>query len=185
MLRRSICLLRPVISCIALSHFPFGTILFYSSHPLFNIICSCWGFHYLCHSAGTSCPPCFCPLLQNSFCNGSATFLYRVYGLPLPELPCQPDWWGPSSWSLCLWCFPRGFLPCVIAVQRIGLLPPQPSATVLVLCSSRPSWNMSIINKTTPCMERWGLVATPSPKVTLMWDNNVPNLQVWSDPVDA
>ena len=79
-LTMSIPLLRPVISCITLSHLPFGSIFLHAPHPLFDIICS---FRYPCHLCcypGMSWPPCISSLFHISFCNGLVTFLYSLHG---------------------------------------------------------------------------------------------------------
>ena len=79
MLRMSIPLLRPAIKCITISCLPFGSIFFHALHPLFDIMCSCWGPHYLPHSLGMSWPPCLSSLFHNSFHNGLVTFLYSLH----------------------------------------------------------------------------------------------------------
>ena len=81
------------------------------------------GHHYLHCSTEASWLPCLSSLFHNSFCNGLVTFPVQSPQSPPPELPYQPNWWGPSSWILCPLHYPRDALPCMIINQRIGLPP--------------------------------------------------------------
>ena len=123
MLRMSVPLLRPTINCITTSCLSFERIFFHAPLPLFDIICSGGGPHLLHHSVGMSWPLCLSSLFCNSFCQWLSNLPVQSSQSPLPELPYQPSWWGPSSWILHLLHSPRGVLPCMIIIQRIGLHP--------------------------------------------------------------
>ena len=137
-LRMSISLLRPVMSHIAISCLSFGFILFHASHPFFCVIGSSRGPHYLHCSMGTSWPPGLSSFYHNSIQDGSAAFLYSVYGhlyLSCPTCPID----GPIKLNLTSLAFPKRTPSLNDCHPKNRIASPGTRTTALVICSSRPS----------------------------------------------
>ena len=144
-LRMSILSLRPAINCITLSCLPFGSIFFHALHSLFNIICSCRGPLYLHHSVGTSWPPYLISLFHSSFSYGSVIFMYSLHGcihLNSPKSPTD----GTIKLNPMSLALPMERPSLCECYQNNRIATPGASTTALVICSLRPSWNISAIN---------------------------------------
>ena len=128
-LRMSIPLLRPAINCITLSHLPFESICFQAPHPLFNILCSSGGPHYLQHSMRTSWPYCLSFLFLNSFHNGLVTFLYSLM-VASSWLALLAQLMGPIKLNPTSLAFPKGCPSLHDCHPRIRTASPGASTTV-------------------------------------------------------
>ena len=184
MLRMSVSSLKPVINCNTTSHLPFGSILFHVLHPLFDIICSGEGLCYLHHSAGISWPPCLSSLFHNCFCNVSAIFLYGIYGclyLSCPMSPtdgaCQAESYVPG--------ISQGSPPLCDPHPKNRIACPWARTTALLICSLRPSWNISAINEPLHAWEGRADHLLLPPKSLSCGCNSTSDLHVWGDLVNA
>ena len=167
-LRMSISLLRPAINCINISCLPFRCILHHTPQSLFDVISHHQSPHYLHHSLGMPWPPSLSSLFHIGIHNCSATFLYGIYCCLNMNCPASPIEGAHQAESYTL-AFPRGdpFLHDCHPKNRIAS--PGARTTASVICSSRPSWNISTINKPCHVWKGGGWLPPPSPRVTLMW----------------
>ena len=146
MLQMGIPSLRPAINLISLSCLPFRSIYFHPLHPLLDILCSSRGPHYFCHSTGTSWPPCLSSLFTTAlalawqpFCRVSmvtSTWVALLFQL-MESIKLNPT-------SLV---FPKESPSLHDWHPRNGIVSPGASTTTLVISASKPSWNISTINK--------------------------------------
>ena len=93
MMRISVLLLSPMITCLIISHHCFRSIFLQASHPLFDVVCCCRGPICLCCSSRASWPPGLSSLFHVSTCNGSMAFLDSThchFHLSLSPCPIDP-----------------------------------------------------------------------------------------------
>ena len=90
--------------------------------------------------------PCLSPLFHNGFHDGLATFLYSLHGCIHLSGPTGPAYWAHQA-EFYNPCISQGEPFLVWSSSKEQDCPLGSSTTALVICSLRPSWKLSIINK--------------------------------------
>ena len=171
----------PVINCITLSHLPFRSIFYHAcinsstSYAAVGVFITFLEVSLYWYDIITFVIPWECPgplalvlfsttasmIAQQPTCT---VFTVASTWVALPVQLMGPMKLNPTSLA-----FPKGSPSLCDCHPKIRIASLGTSTTALVICSSRPSWNISAINKPLQAWKGVGWSPPPSPRVTPIW----------------